>query len=153
MSAAPVATATAPVHRLEAQGLRKSYGSRTVVDGVRLAVLDSRGVAANFPSDVDAWTQAQSQRLIALSQIESQLAGDLDHQASVLGTTTRNRTALTGALTAAAAVFNTVRFQQVPANAGVGLEMKVIAAAVVGGAAITGGRGRISGTLLGTPHG
>jgi rhamnose transport system permease protein len=56
---------------------------------------------------------------------------------------------LTGVFTAVAAFFNAVRFQQVPANAGVGLELKVIAAAVVGGVAISGGRGRISGTLLG----
>ena len=32
------AAADAGAHRLEARGLRKSYGSRKVVDGVRLAV-------------------------------------------------------------------------------------------------------------------
>jgi rhamnose transport system permease protein len=37
----------------------------------------------------------------------------------------------------------------VQANAGVGLELRVIAAVVVGGAAITGGRGSLLGTLLG----
>ena len=41
------------------------------------------------------------------------------------------------------------RFNQIPSNAGLGLEMKVIAAVVVGGAAITGGRGTIAGTVLG----
>ena len=56
---------------------------------------------------------------------------------------------LTGALTGFAAVFNAVRFHQIPSNAGIGLEMKVIAAAVVGGVAIAGGRGTIAGTLLG----
>ena len=56
---------------------------------------------------------------------------------------------LTGALTGFAAVFNAVRFNQIPSNAGIGLEMKVIAAAVVGGVAITGGRGTMAGTLLG----
>ena len=40
---------------------------------------------------------------------------------------------LTGALTGFAAVFNAVRFHQIPSNAGIGLELKVIAAAVVGG--------------------
>lgn len=54
-----------------------------------------------------------------------------------------------GLFTAAAALVNAVRFTQVPANTGLGLEMKVIAAVVVGGAAITGGRGSILGTVLG----
>jgi rhamnose transport system permease protein len=54
-----------------------------------------------------------------------------------------------GALTGSAAALNAVRFNQIPINAGLGLEMKVIAAVVVGGAAITGGRGSIAGTLLG----
>ena len=56
---------------------------------------------------------------------------------------------VTGALTGFAAVFNAVRFHQIPSNAGIGLELKVIAAAVVGGVAISGGRGTIGGTLLG----
>jgi rhamnose transport system permease protein len=55
----------------------------------------------------------------------------------------------TGALTGFAAALNAVRFNQIPSNAGLGLEMKVIAAVVVGGAAITGGRGTIVGTVLG----
>jgi rhamnose transport system permease protein len=54
-----------------------------------------------------------------------------------------------GALTGLAAVLNAVRFNQIPSNAGIGLEMKVIASVVVGGAAITGGRGSAVGTLLG----
>jgi rhamnose transport system permease protein len=54
-----------------------------------------------------------------------------------------------GALTGLAAVLNTVRFNQIPPNAGLGLEMRVIAAVVVGGTAITGGRGTVTGTVLG----
>ncbi|MEP6915634.1 MAG: ABC transporter permease [Acidobacteriota bacterium] len=54
-----------------------------------------------------------------------------------------------GALTGLAALLNSVRFNQIPSNAGLGLELKVIAAAVVGGAAIRGGRGSFIGTLLG----
>jgi rhamnose transport system permease protein len=42
-----------------------------------------------------------------------------------------------------------VRFEQIPSNAGLGLELKVIAAVVVGGVAITGGRGTILGAVLG----
>jgi rhamnose transport system permease protein len=54
-----------------------------------------------------------------------------------------------GALTGLAALLNSVRFNQIPSNAGVGLEMKVIAAVIVGGTAIRGGRGTFAGTLLG----
>jgi rhamnose transport system permease protein len=56
---------------------------------------------------------------------------------------------LLGALTGVAAVLNAARFNQIPANSGLGLEMKVIAAVLVGGTSITGGRGSVLGTLLG----
>lgn len=56
---------------------------------------------------------------------------------------------LNGALTGLAALVNSARFNQIPSNAGLGLEMKVIAAVVVGGTAITGGKGTIVGTVLG----
>lgn len=54
-----------------------------------------------------------------------------------------------GALTGLAALLNSVRFNQIPSNAGLGMEMQVIAAVVVGGASITGGRGTVAGTVLG----
>ncbi len=54
-----------------------------------------------------------------------------------------------GAFTGLAALLNAVRFNQIPSNAGLGLEMKVIAAVVVGGTAVRGGRGTFAGTLLG----
>ena len=57
--------------------------------------------------------------------------------------------AITGALVGLAAVLNATRFSIVPSNAGLGLELKAIAAVVVGGTAITGGRGRLIGTLIG----
>jgi len=57
--------------------------------------------------------------------------------------------AAAGALTAAGAVLNAARFNQIPSNTGLGLELRVIAAVVVGGAAIAGGRGSVTGTLLG----
>jgi len=56
---------------------------------------------------------------------------------------------ITGTLTGFAAVLNSVRFNQIPSNTGLGLEMKVIAAVIVGGAAIAGGVGTIAGTVLG----
>lgn len=56
---------------------------------------------------------------------------------------------LMGAMVGLAALLNAVRFSVVPGNAGLGLELKAIAAVVVGGTAITGGRGRLAGTLIG----
>lgn len=56
---------------------------------------------------------------------------------------------LLGALVGLAAVLSSVRFSIVPSNAGIGLELKAIAAVVVGGTAITGGRGTLVGTLIG----
>jgi rhamnose transport system permease protein len=54
-----------------------------------------------------------------------------------------------GGLVGLAALLNDVRFSIVPSNAGVGMELTAIAAVVVGGTAITGGRGRLVGTLIG----
>jgi rhamnose transport system permease protein len=54
-----------------------------------------------------------------------------------------------GALTGVAALLNSIRFSDLQSNAGTGLELKTIAAVVVGGVAITGGRGTLAGTMLG----
>lgn len=54
-----------------------------------------------------------------------------------------------GALTAVAALMNFTRYPTIETNSGLGFELKVIAAVVVGGTAITGGRGSLFGTLLG----
>ena len=56
---------------------------------------------------------------------------------------------LMGGLTGVAALLNSIRFSEVQSSAGVGLEVKTIAAVVVGGAAISGGRGTLLGSLLG----
>ena len=56
---------------------------------------------------------------------------------------------LMGVLTGLAAVLNAVRFSDVPANSGMNLELKAIAAVVVGGTPITGGRGSLLGTMIG----
>ena len=56
---------------------------------------------------------------------------------------------LMGALAGLAAVLNMVQSPQVQPNCGDGLELKTIAAAVVGGVAISGGRGTLLGVLLG----
>jgi len=57
--------------------------------------------------------------------------------------------ALMGALTGIAALLNAIRFSDVPSNSGVNLELKAIAAVVVGGTPISGGRGDLAGTLVG----
>jgi rhamnose transport system permease protein len=54
-----------------------------------------------------------------------------------------------GALAGLAALLNAVRFADVDPNAGAGLELQVIAAVVVGGVSISGGRGTLIGSLIG----
>jgi rhamnose transport system permease protein len=54
-----------------------------------------------------------------------------------------------GAFTGIAALLNSIRFSDLQSNSGVGLELKTIAAVVVGGVAINGGRGTLAGALLG----
>jgi rhamnose transport system permease protein len=56
---------------------------------------------------------------------------------------------LMGALVGLASFLNAIRFNSIPSNAGVGLELKAVAAVVVGGAAITGGRASLLGTVIG----
>jgi rhamnose transport system permease protein len=56
---------------------------------------------------------------------------------------------LMGALSGLAAMLEAVQLPFVDPKAGTGMEMKVIAASVVGGAAVSGGRGTLLGTLFG----
>ena len=77
------------------------------------------------------------------NELAARLAG-IPVQRVVFGTF-----ALTGALTGLAAMLNAVRFNQVPSNIGIGLEMQVIAAVAIGGAVFTGGSGTVAGTVLG----
>jgi rhamnose transport system permease protein len=56
---------------------------------------------------------------------------------------------LLGALTGLAALLNAIRFPDVDPKTGTGLELQAIAAAVVGGVAISGGRGNLWGVLAG----
>ncbi|NLG85163.1 MAG: ABC transporter permease [Firmicutes bacterium] len=57
---------------------------------------------------------------------------------------------LTGALAAFAGVLNTARFGSAISTAGANAEMRVIAAAVIGGCSMAGGEGTILGVFLGT---
>ena len=54
-----------------------------------------------------------------------------------------------GALAGLAALLNAVRFADVDPNSGASLELQVIAAVVVGGVAISGGRGTLAGAAIG----
>lgn len=54
-----------------------------------------------------------------------------------------------GALTGLAALLSAIQFIDVQIHSGVGFELRVIAAVVVGGTAIAGGRGSLAGSLLG----
>jgi rhamnose transport system permease protein len=54
-----------------------------------------------------------------------------------------------GALSGLSAFLTAIQFIDVQTNSGVGLELRVIAAVVVGGTAISGGRGTLVGTFLG----
>lgn len=54
-----------------------------------------------------------------------------------------------GGLAGAAALLSVPRFPVIDAEAGLGFELRVIAAVVLGGTSVSGGRGTIAGTLLG----
>ena len=56
---------------------------------------------------------------------------------------------LMGALVGLAAMLNAIRFADVDPKTGTGLELQAIAAVVVGGVAISGGRGNLWGVLAG----
>ncbi len=56
---------------------------------------------------------------------------------------------LMGAMTGLAAMLNVVQSPQVDPKSGTGLELKAIAAVVVGGVAISGGRGNLAGVFAG----
>jgi ribose/xylose/arabinose/galactoside ABC-type transport system permease subunit len=71
------------------------------------------------------------------------LAG-IDTSAVIIGTYVAN-----GVLVGVAGAMLTARLGAAVPNAGLGYELDVIAAVVVGGAALTGGRGSVIGTLIG----
>jgi rhamnose transport system permease protein len=117
-------------------GLPQSIGQILIVS-IALAVLIAVG-----------WTLANlaiGRSIYAVgSDAEAARLAGIDSQRVVFGAF-----AFLGMLVGLAAVLNAIRFSIVPSNAGMGLELKAIAAVVVGGTAITGGRGRVVGTLIG----
>lgn len=127
------------------QGLPASFqwfglspgAARILIVGAALAVLAAVGWALR--------NLAAARAVYAVgSDAEAARLAGIEPPRVVLGVFT-----LMGALVGLAAVLNAVRFDAVPANAGIGLELKAVAAVVVGGTAITGGRGTVVGTLVG----
>lgn len=57
--------------------------------------------------------------------------------------------AISGLLCALASIIEVARLSSAQPNAGVGYEMDAIAAVVLGGTSMAGGRGKIIGTLIG----
>ena len=112
-----------------------SYPSFVVLLAAGIAIAAALGLR-NLAAGRAIYAVGSSQEAARLAAIDTRLA--------IFSVFTLN-----GALTGLAALINSARFNQIPSNAGLGLEMKVIAAVVVGGTAITGGKGTIFGTLLG----
>ncbi len=111
--------------------------------GEWLIVIIAAAAAALF-----AWTL----RFIAVGRALYATGSDAE-AARLAGIDTRRITVAAfvcmGALTGLAALLDSVRFSSIQANTGIGFELKVIAAVVVGGTSINGGRGSVYGTLLG----
>ena len=112
-------------------------GGQWVLVGVAAAVLAAAGWAArNLPGGRAVFAVGSDADAARLAGIRPALV-------------TFATFVLLGGLVGLAAVLNAARFPQVDPGAGAGLELQVIAAVVVGGTAVTGGRGTLVGTLLG----
>jgi rhamnose transport system permease protein len=111
--------------------------AQTLIVGVAIGVLALAGWALRNLS------AGRSLYAVGSDEEAARLAG-IEPKRVVFGVFTA-----TGALVGLAAVLNAVRFTAVPSNSGLGLELTAVAAVVVGGTAITGGRGTVLGTLVG----
>jgi rhamnose transport system permease protein len=122
--------------RFEWFGLGQTSGQLVLV-GFALLVLAAQG-----------WTM----RYVAAGRVVYAVGSD-EEAARLAGLHPRLCTFLTfalmGALTGLAAMANIVQSPQVDPKMGTGLELKTIAAVVVGGVAISGGRGTVWGAFVG----
>lgn len=115
--------------------------TRTASDTITFSIAGALAIAIgwglrNLPAGRSVYATGSNENAARLAGIDSALV-------------TFSVFTITGALTGCAALLNSIRFNQIPSNAGIGMEMKAITAVVVGGTAITGGRGSIQGTVLG----
>jgi rhamnose transport system permease protein len=117
-------------------GLAQSNGELLIVLIVLVIFAVAAFALANLSSGRNAYAVGSDAEAARLTGVNARLVS-----ASVF--------TLLGALTGLAALLNAVRFNAIPGNAGIGFELKAIAAVVVGGAAISGGRGRLLGTFIG----
>ena len=117
-------------------GLAQSNGELLIVLIVLLIFAAAAFTLANLSSGRNVYAVGSDAEAARLTGVNARMV-----TASVF--------ALLGALTGLAALLNAVRFNAIPGNAGIGFELKAIAAVVVGGAAISGGRGRLLGTFIG----
>jgi rhamnose transport system permease protein len=117
-------------------GLGQQLGQWVVV-GVAVAILIIFAIGASW------LTTGRKVYAVGSDSEAARLAG-INSQGVVFGVFV-----LMGILVGVAALLQSVRFAEVDPNSGEGWELQVIAAVVVGGAAISGGRGTILGTLVG----
>lgn len=117
-------------------GLSQSAGQWTLVLS-SLAVLVTIGLAMRH------WSAGRQVYAVGTNAEAARLAGIPPQQVTFLVFV------FLGALTGLAAIMNIAQSPQVQPLSGAGLELKVIAAVVVGGVAIAGGRGNLWGAFAG----
>lgn len=161
-----VLTTTFGIHPLAV-----TLGTLALYGGLALAI-SGGGAVSKFP-DWFAWfgqayiglIPTQLIAFVVLAVVVAVVLGrtTFGRRVYALGTSTRAATfsgtptkriimlvyTLTGTLAAVAAVVYTSRVSTARADAGLGMELAVIAAVVLGGASIRGGQGTILGTVLG----
>jgi rhamnose transport system permease protein len=127
------------------QGLPANFQWFGLAPGVAqaLIVIVALGVLAGFGWALRNLQLGRTLYAVGSDEEAARLAG-IEPKRVVFGVFT-----VMGALVGLGATLNAVRFDAVPSNAGLGLELQAVAAVVVGGTAITGGRGTVLGTLIG----
>jgi ribose transport system substrate-binding protein len=159
------------VTRLKINPFITTLGMMSIVRGIVLVATKS-GQVTGFPASygVIAWGKAAGIYLPVLYFIFATIVADLllrhhrylrqvyfigsNEEAAVLtgiavGRVKRFAFMLMGLLAAASGVIVMARANALDANEGVGSELRVIAAVIVGGASLSGGRGTILGSFLG----
>ena len=159
------------VTRLKINPFITTLGMMSIVRGIVLVATKS-GQVTGFPASygVIAWGKAAGIYLPVLYFIFATIVADLllrhhrylrqvyfigsNEEAAVLtgiavGKVKRFAFMLMGLLAAASGVIVMARANALDANEGVGSELRVIAAVIVGGASLSGGRGTILGSFLG----
>jgi rhamnose transport system permease protein len=117
-------------------GLSQTLGQVTIILSATFLLVIAAWIMKNLYAGRHIYAVGSAPEAARLAGISSQR-------------TTASVFALMGALAGVAAVLNLVQSPQVQPTCGDGLELKVIAAAVIGGISINGGRGNLWGMLPG----